>query len=183
MNKIIAIVGMCGSGKTVATELFEEAGYKKIYIGAITFEELARRGLEVNEQNERLIREEFRSSGDKAIYSRMSLPKIEELYAQGNVVVESMYSWSEYKLLKEHFGDAFEVLAIVTNAKLRRERLVNRPLRPFSLEDSKSRDYAEIENIEKAGPIGIADYYITNNGSEEEYKQKVIDFIKEYTNK
>lgn len=181
MNKIIAIVGMCGSGKTVATELFEKAGYKKVYFGAITFDEIAKRGLPVNEANERLIREEFRASGDKAIYARLNLPKIEEYYKQGNVVVESMYSWSEFKLLKEHFGDNFEVLAIVTNANLRRERIAIRPVRPFSYEESKSRDYAEIENIEKAGPIAIADYYITNNGSEAEFKQKVQDFVDTYT--
>ena len=29
MNKIIAIVGMCGSGKSVACEYFENLGYKK----------------------------------------------------------------------------------------------------------------------------------------------------------
>jgi dephospho-CoA kinase len=50
----------------------------------------------------------------------------------------------------------------------------------MSYEDSKSRDYAEIENIEKAGPIGIADYYFTNNSTPEEFKQKLIDFIEKY---
>ena len=29
MNKIIAIVGMCGSGKSVACDLLEKRGYKK----------------------------------------------------------------------------------------------------------------------------------------------------------
>ena len=76
MNKIIAIVGMCGSGKTVATELFEEAGYKKVYIGAITFEELARRGMEVNEQNE-----------NKLWQNRLKMPKNAENsgYLQGEL--------------------------------------------------------------------------------------------------
>lgn len=180
MNKIIAIVGMCGSGKTVATELFEKAGYQKVYFGKVTFDEMEKRGLEINEANERLIREEFRSTGDKAIYARLNLPKIEELHKTSNVVVESMYSWSEYKLLKEHFGETFEVLAIVTNCGKRRERLLTRKIRPMTIEQSLSRDYSEIENIEKAGPIGIADYYITNNGSEEEFEKKILDFIKNY---
>ncbi len=180
MNKIIAIVGMCGSGKTVATELFEKAGYNKVYFGAVTMDKLKERGLPVNEQNERMIREELRAGGDKAIYAKLNLPKIEKLYKEGNVVVESMYSWSEYKLLKEYFGDAFEVLAIVTDCGLRRERLLTRVVRPMTYEESKSRDYSEIENIEKAGPIGIADYYITNNGTTEEFEAKLIDFIKNY---
>ena len=33
MNKIIAIVGMCGVGKSVASEFLEELGYKKVYFG------------------------------------------------------------------------------------------------------------------------------------------------------
>ena len=40
MNKIIAVVGMCGSGKSVAVEEFEKRGYKKIYFGAATMREL-----------------------------------------------------------------------------------------------------------------------------------------------
>ena len=30
MNKIIAIVGMCGSGKSVASEYLENKGYEKV---------------------------------------------------------------------------------------------------------------------------------------------------------
>jgi dephospho-CoA kinase len=35
MNKIIAIVGMCGSGKSVASELLENLGYKKVWVERI----------------------------------------------------------------------------------------------------------------------------------------------------
>ncbi len=182
-NKILAVVGMCGSGKSVATEVFVKAGWHKVYFGAITFEEMARRNMPVNEANERKIREEFRASGDKAIYAKLNKEKIDTLLAKGNVLVESMYSWSEYKYLKEQYGDNFEVLCIVTNASLRRERLLTRPIRPFSLEDSTSRDWAEIENIEKGGPIGIADYYITNNDNEEDFVKQVEMFEKNYSKK
>ena len=104
-NKILAVVGMCGSGKSVATEVFVKAGWHKVYFGAITFEEMARRNMAVNEANERKIREEFRASGDKAIYAKLNKEKIDTLLAKGNVLVESMYSWSEYKYLKEQYGD------------------------------------------------------------------------------
>ena len=42
---------------------------------------------------------------------------------------------------------------------------------------SMSRDYSEIENIEKGGPIGIADHYILNNGSKASFKKRVIKYI------
>ena len=40
MNKIVAVVGMCGSGKSVATELFEKYGYQKVYFGGITYDKM-----------------------------------------------------------------------------------------------------------------------------------------------
>ncbi len=175
--KIIAVVGMCGSGKSVAVDEFVKRGWKKIYFGEATFMKMKELGLEINEENERKVREELRASGDKGIYAKIFLPEIEKWHKKCNVVIESMYSWSEYKIIKEKFGDAFEVLCIATNAKLRRERLEIRKFRPMDFETSKARDYAEIENIEKGGPIGIADYYISGNCSKATYKKNVIKFI------
>lgn len=177
-NKIIAVVGMCGSGKSVAVEEFEKLGWKKIYFGEATFIKMKELGLSVNEENERKAREILRASGDKGIYAKIFLPKIREEHKKGNVVIESLYSWSEYKAVKEEFGDDFEVLCIATDAPLRRSRLETREYRPMSKETSRSRDWAEIENIEKGGPIGIADHYILNNGTEEAFKKEVISYIK-----
>ena len=178
MNKIIAVVGMCGSGKSVAVEEFEKRGWKKVYFGAATMNILRERGLPVNEENERAVREELRSSGDKGIYAKIFLPEIKQLYAEGhNIVIESLYSWSEYKYIKEEFGDAFSVLAIITNTPLRRERLQTRDFRPMTPAESLSRDYAEIENIEKGGPIAIADYNILNNSSKEHLVSALNEFI------
>ena len=35
MNKLIAIVGMSGSGKSIATDYLEKNNWKKIYFGGI----------------------------------------------------------------------------------------------------------------------------------------------------
>lgn len=182
-RKIIAVVGMCGSGKSVATDEFVKRGWLKVYFGKVTFDIMKDRGLAVNEQNERLVREELRATGDKGIYAKLCAPAIETALKKGNVVVESMYSWSEYKYLKEKFGNDFEVLSIVTDAKLRRERLMNRKVRPLSFEVSQSRDYAEIENIEKGGPIVIADHFITNNADEKSFVKEVNEYIDVLLNK
>ena len=53
MGKIVAVVGMCGSGKSVAVEEFEKKGWKKIYFGAATMNVLTQRNLPANEENER----------------------------------------------------------------------------------------------------------------------------------
>jgi len=173
MNKIIAIVGMCGAGKSVVTDYFEEKGFNRVYFGAITFEEIKRRGIENNQENERKIREEFRASGDMAIYAKLNEKKIMEAYKKGNVVIESMYSWSEYKYIKEKFGDAFKVIAVVVDKDIRKERIANRDTRALNSKEVDLRDFTEIENIEKAGPIAIADYYILNDGDKDNLIKKL----------
>lgn len=176
-NKIVAVVGMCGSGKSVITDMLIKDGFQKVYFGGITFEEMKKRGLEINEKNERQIREEFRASGDMAIYAKLNASKISEFYKKGNVVVESLYSWSEYKYLKEIYKSNFILLAIITNADIREKRLKTREYRPMTKDEVFSRDYSEIENLEKAGPIARADYYLINNSSLECLKEQYKAFL------
>ena len=57
MGKIIAIVGMCGSGKSVASEYLIGLGYKRVYFGGVTMDKLKESGLDVNPDNEKMMRE------------------------------------------------------------------------------------------------------------------------------
>lgn len=182
-NIIIAVVGLCGAGKSEVTNIFVNNSFVKVYFGDVTFDEMEKRNIPVTPENEKLIREELRATSDMAIYAKKSEPKIREAYENGkNVVVESLYSWSEYKYLKEIYKDDFKLLAVVTDKDLRAERLRNRPNRPLTDEEVTRRDYSEIENIEKAGPIAIADHFVLNNGSFEELKKQVEEYIMRINN-
>ena len=179
-NIIVAVVGLCGAGKTEATQIFLENNFERVYFGDITFDEMKRQNIEITPENERKIREKIRrdSNNDMAIYAKMSEPKIRAFFDAGkNVIVESMYSWSEYKFLKEIYKDNFKLLAIVTDRDLRATRLKTRPIRPFTDEQVTARDYTEIENIEKAGPIAIADHFIVNNTDFEHLRKEVQQYI------
>lgn len=177
-NIIVAVVGLCGAGKSEVTNIFVENGFEKVYFGDVTFDEMKKRNMEITPENERAMREELRATNDMAIYAKKSEPKIKKAYEEGkNVVVESLYSWSEYKYLKEIYKDSFKLLAVVTDRDLRAERLKNRPHRPLTDEEVTQRDYSEIENIEKAGPIAIADRFVLNNGTFEELKEQVQGYI------
>lgn len=181
-NIIVAVVGLCGAGKTEATQVFIDNKFERVYFGDITFEEMKKRNMEINPENERKIREEIRreSNNDMAIYAKKSEPKIKNFYESGkNVIVESMYSWSEYKFLKGIYKDNFKLLAIVTDRDLRASRLKNRPFRPLTDEQVTTRDYTEIENIEKAGPIAIADHFIVNNDDMNSLTKQVQNYIDE----
>ena len=178
MNKIIAVVGMTGSGKSVACEFYENKGFKKVYFGGVTIDKLKEMNIPVNEENERKIREDLRKEYGMAAYAIILLPKIEEYLKEGNVVLDGLYSWDELMVLKEKFGDTLCVLSIITDRRKRYERLENREIRPLSKENANKRDIAEIENLKKGGPISYADYYVLNNGSKEEFINSLEEVTK-----
>ena len=177
MNKIVAIVGMCGSGKSIASEYYENLGYQKVYFGGVTLMKLKEEGLEVNPDNERMMRERLRKEYGMGAYAYLLLPKIEELSKTSNVVLDGLYSWDELKILKEKFPDMI-VLSIVVNKKDRYSRLVDREVRPLTNAEANKRDITEIENLAKGGPIAFADYYILNNGNIEDYKKDLEEITK-----
>lgn len=179
MNKIIAIVGMCGSGKSIASEYYEKLGFKKVYFGGVTMEKVKEAGLEVNEFNERMIRENLRKEYGMGAYAIILLPRIEEYVEESNVILDGLYSWDELKILKDKFKDNLVVLSIVVNKKDRYNRLLEREIRPLTNIEAEKRDIAEIENLAKGGPIVFADYYILNNGNLEEYNKALEEVTKE----
>ncbi len=177
MNKIIAVVGMCGSGKSEAVKFFVESGYRRVYFGEVVMNEMKRLGLEVNEANERATRENLRREFGMGAMAVKSLPVIEEFMKHSNVVIESLYSWEEFKILKDKFGESFKLITIYTTKDLRYERLLKRPFRPLTNEESKSRDISEIEKLDKGGPIAYTDYLIMNDGSLDEMNAELKKYV------
>ncbi|MBI2133795.1 AAA family ATPase [Candidatus Woesearchaeota archaeon] len=175
MKKIIAIVGMPGAGKSTATAFFEEAGFRKIRFGDVTMEEIAERGLAVNEENESMVRETLRLELGMDAYAKLNEPKIKAIH--GDVVIDGLYSWQEYEYLKLRFP-GLRLLSIITSPKTRYLRLAVREVRPLTKEEAEARDYAELENLRKAEPIVMADYSIINEGSMEEFKKCVENLIR-----
>ena len=178
MKNIIAIVGMCGSGKSIASDYFENIGYKKIYLGGITMEKLKEENLEVNPENEKMMREKLRKDYGMGAYALLSIPKIEELIKTDNVVLDGLYSWDELKILKEKYPN-IKVISIVVDKNIRYERLTTREIRPLTNQEAEKRDISEIENVAKGGPIAFADYYILNNGDMEIYNSELERIKKE----
>ena len=98
------------------------------------------------------------------------------LAENNNVVLDGLYSWDEYKILKSEL-DNLMVIAIICDKKIRYDRLATRGFRPLTNEEASNRDVSEIENLAKGGPIAYADYYINNNGSIEEYYQRLNEIL------
>ena len=166
MNKLIATVGMSGSGKSIVTDYLEKEGWHKVYFGGITYKLMQEEGIERTEdgKSEKEFRENLRKKHGPACYAILSEEEIRNSLEKTNVVIDGLYSWSEYKFLIDKFPN-LKLVAVVVDKQVRYDRVANRPERPFKEEDIIYRDLSEIENIEKGGPIAYADYYILNNGT------------------
>jgi len=164
--KVVCLVGMPGAGKSACVEYLEQKGWPSLYFGGITVDEVKARGLEVNEANEKMVREELRATEGAGVMAQRIIPKLNALAEEGHKVIigDGLYSWTEYKIFKEKYGDNAIIIAITAPRKLRHERLANRPVRPLTDEQVTAREYAEIENIEKGGPIANADFTVVNDG-------------------
>lgn len=176
MNKIVlAVVGLSGAGKSEATNyILKKTNWPKVYFGQITFDEMARQKLEINEINERATREGLRKKYGMGAYAVLSVPKIKELMetAEG-VVIESLYSWEEYCEIRKEFGNQFKVLAIWASPETRVKRMSLRPERPLTPIEVESRDFSQIENLHQAGPIARADAMVINEETFEELSRDI----------
>jgi dephospho-CoA kinase len=168
-RKIIAVVGLPGSGKSEAIEFLKEKyNLPKVYFGEVTFDEMKKRGLEINEKNERNVREDLRKKFGVDCYAQRMISKIKKIKTNKNILVESLYSWPEYINFRKAFGSKFLVIAVYASPKTRYKRLSGRKIRPLTPKETQSRDYAQIENLSQGGPIAIADYTIINEGDKVE---------------
>jgi dephospho-CoA kinase len=172
MRKVVAIVGMAGSGKSEVASLFEDRGYVRVRFGDVTDDEMQKRGMAICEASERFCRELLRKELGMAAYAILNQPRIDSALKNTDVVADGLYSWEEYLSFKAHYGERFFVVAVYSSPQTRYARLASRSHRPLNRDEASSRDKAEIENLNKGGPIAMADFTLINESSLEALHQQ-----------
>lgn len=169
--KILAFVGLSGSGKTTAVEHFTKKGFPKVYFGGIIYEAMAEAGIEKGESNEHVFRTEIRKKEGEDFVVKRIIKQIHDLANAGQhrIIADGIYTWEEFKAIKHEFPGETTVVAITAPKHVRYHWLEHRADRPQTLQISAERDKHEIENLQKGGPIAAADYFIMNNGSMENF--------------
>ena len=92
-------------------------------------------------------------------------------------MIESLYSWDEFKIIKEKYSDNFMLLTVYTTKSLRYERLARRVQRPLTEKEAISRDYSEIEKLDKGGPIAFTDFLVMNDGTLKDLKRELEEYL------
>jgi dephospho-CoA kinase len=176
--RMVALVGMAGSGKTLCATHLQSRGFFQFRFGSIITDEVERRGLPVNPENERIIREEFRRNEGMDVIARRALPLLRQgLNQHETIIIDGLYSFSEYRTLREELGDDMVVVAVVSARAERYRRLAHRDDRPLTPAEAELRDYQEIEKLEKGGPIAIADYTLINDATPDDLLTKLDELL------
>ncbi len=178
MNKLVACIGMAGSGKNATTSYLEQKGWTKIYFGGVVLDRVKELNLELNPENEKVVRVAMRKEHGMAAVALLLLDRIRESLKENDVIIDGLASWEEYLVLKKAFPQ-LKIIAITCDKKIRYERIAKRDLRPFSKEDIHNRDVDEIQDINKGGPIAFADYYIYNNYDFDYYYKRLEEILKD----
>lgn len=173
--KIVALVGLTGSGKSAAVEYLTDKGYPKVYFGGIIYEAMEKAGIPIGEENEKTFRVEIREREGQDFVVREIIKQIHDLIAAGQkrIIADGIYSWDEYKAMKQEFHSELQVISIITPKHLRYHRLLTRTERPQTEAISIERDHNEIETMQKGGPIAMADYFVINDGDKEKLHQRL----------
>ncbi len=181
--KILAVVGMSGSGKSVVVDYLTDRGWPKVYFGGMIYKEMERRGIErtADGESEKHFREMIRETEGKDWVVNQVVDEAWDLIEAGQkrIVLDGVYSWTEYKILKKEFPGVLEFIAVVVDKDLRHKRVGRRPERPFNAAEIQERDRSEVENLEKGGPIAMADYYVLNNGTVEDLQKRTAEILVE----
>lgn len=180
---ILAFVGMAGSGKgTCVKHVVERTKAPFIYFGGMVYDEVNRRGLDIV-KDEKTVREDMRAKEGPAVLAKRVAQKTRDYLADGHnrVVLDGLYSWTEYTYLAGQFGDRLVTVAVAAPRALRWQRILDRKdtHRVYTLDDIKARDIAEIENLEKGGPIANANYTVLNRTTPEDLFAQLDDVLRE----
>lgn len=184
--KIVAFVGMPGAGKSSAVDYITEKGFPKVYFGGVLYAAMREAGIEITPKSQEVFRREIREKEGNDFVVKRIVQQINDLVNAGQhrIIADGLYSWSEYKVMKHAFPGQVHLVAVIAPRNLRYRRLENRTERPFTREESEQRDWREIEDLEKGGPIAIADHYVINDGNMEQLHDQVdrelrsVGFIK-----
>lgn len=179
--KLIAFVGLPGTGKSAATIYASERGLPKVSFGEVIKNELQKAGLEMTQENERNLREKLRNDPAGDLMLLEILNQIESLIAAGQhkIIIDGLGAWESYKRLRQDYHDNLIVVSFAAQRHIRLRRLATRAEYPLNESQVNARDYDEIETLNKGGVLAMADHFLFDNNSLEQLHTQLDNLLRE----
>lgn len=180
---IIGITGPFGSGKSTAAQFFVSQGFVPIVLSSFLEEEVKKKYM--GTITRKLLQDkgnELRKKYGKEILAKKAL----EVIKRDNIIkatVDGIRNMGEIQELQKKSN--FILIALVVNRTIRFERLQKLKRREVLTWDLfKKLDYRDLglgqkENgLRVSSCIALADVFIENNTTEEDFKRKIKNFLK-----
>ncbi|UCF12283.1 MAG: flagellar hook-basal body complex protein FliE [Thermoplasmatales archaeon] len=176
--KIVAFTGMPCSGKSEAVRIAKDKGIQVIRMGDMIWAETKNQGLELNDKNVGEVANSMRDKYGKDIWARKTVDSIKTLNKSNRIVVDGIRNVEEIIFFKKELSSDFIVIAIDAPDKLRKKRALSRGRKDDSndIKTIEERDKRELRwGIGEV--IALADIVISNEGSIDEFRKRVKEFL------
>ncbi len=162
---LIAVAGFAGVGKTTAINFLESKSVgRQIYVGQYLRQEVIRRGLELNAQNERVVRQDMRSRLGPDVFAKSLVRDLNgKLPSNETILVDAIYVREEADCYRAAFGCELIVIGLQASFDVRMRRLQTRPERPLTTVELMARDALE-KKMGMTSVVEKADHILSNEG-------------------
>lgn len=177
---VIGVVGLQGAGKTEVARAAMKLGIPSVHMGEVVLEEVKRRKLEPTEANVGETANDMRRLEGPAAIAKRCMPKIVKMGEGAKaVIVDGIRSEVEVEEFKKAFGDKFFLIALEAGERTRYRRVMGRGRvdDASSFEEFLRRDKREL-NWGLAKAMAKADLVVKNEGSIEEFHEKIAEIIR-----
>ena len=178
-RKVLGVVGMPGSGKSVAADVGRTLGFSIVVMGDAVRDEAARRGLPLTPDNLGRVMMEMREEEGPAVVAKRSIAKLAE-GTGGRIIIEGVRSLAEVDEFRTHFPP-FKLVAIHASPTARFRRILKRGRGDDAMDRQTfaARDDRELR-VGLGSVIALADHVIANEGTVTQFKQRVRTFLEAY---
>ncbi|WP_181692002.1 AAA family ATPase [Natronomonas sp. LN261] len=177
--RVIATVGLAGSGKGEFAAVAERAGVPVVTMGDVIRAECRKRGLDPAERHGE-VASTLREENGPAAVAEASLPHVESALEDADtVVVDGIRSDTEADVFEHRFDDSFTLVGIEAPFEIRRTRIDERGRDDVENgEDLVARDEREL-GFGLGDALDRADVTIENTGSLGAFRERVRGVLDE----
>lgn len=178
-QKIFILVGMPGSGKTLATEIIKKKfNAHIIHTGSLIKEEVKRRGWKYTPENDKKMRLWF-NLGREDLLAKRTWDKVKK--KKGLIVIECPRAIGHLDGINKRAGYEIPVIYLYCPFKVRARRMQKRHrFKHETIKYLRDRDRSELR-VGMGKVIKRAKYRISNQGNKKQLEKNIIKLFKKIT--